>query len=60
MQINLNKNKTLVEYDETDRIQNLGKLELKLSSRPYKSLGFEFPIDIALKLLKEKHGHTDT
>ena len=50
----------MVQYDETDRIQNLGKLELKLSSMPYKPLDFGFPIDIALKLLEEKHGNTDT
>ena len=50
----------MVQYDETDRIQNLGKLELNLSSMPHKPLDYGFPIDIALKLLKEKHGHTDT
>jgi hypothetical protein len=50
----------MVQYDETDRIQNLGKLELKLSSMPHKPLDFGFPIDIALKLLKEEHGSTDT
>lgn len=49
----------MVQYDETDRIQNLGELELTLSSMPHKPLDYGFPIDIALKLLKEKHGSTN-
>jgi hypothetical protein len=50
----------MVEYDETGTIQNLGELELKLSSMPHKPLDYGFPIDIALKLLKDAYSHTDT
>lgn len=50
----------MVEYDETGRIQKLGELELKLSSMPHKPLNYGFPIDIALKLLEDEYGQTDT
>ncbi len=50
----------MAEYDETGRIQKLGELELKLSSMPHKPLNYGFPIDIALKLLEDEYGQTDT
>ena len=50
----------MVEYDETDTIRNLGDLEQKLSSMPHKPLDYGFPVDIALKLLKDEYGHSDT
>ena len=49
----------MVEYNEASRIQNLGELELNLSSMPHKPLDYGFPVDIALKLLKDEYGHTD-
>jgi hypothetical protein len=50
----------MVEYDKTGRIQKLGELELKLSSMPHKPLNYGFPIDIALKLLEDEYGQTDS